>query len=148
MHLPQPPEYNAAMTDDGKNFAARLRAAGLRPTLQRIALGELLFARGDRHVCAEALHAEARAARVPVSLATVYNTLNQFKAAGLLREIAIEGDRSYYDTNTSNHYHFFDDEKHELMDIDVDGLTVTGVPAAPHGKVIDRIDVIVRLKDA
>jgi len=130
------------------HIASRLRAVGLRPTQQRLALGELLFAKGDRHVCAEDLHAEARGARVPVSLATVYNTLNQFKAAGLLREIAIEGDRSFYDTNTSNHYHFFDDEKRQLMDIEMGGITVTGVPEAPEGKVIDRIDVIVRLRDA
>lgn len=136
------------MTSKTSDLNDRLRAAGLRPTLQRMALGELLFARGDRHVCAEDLHDEARAAHVPVSLATVYNTLNQFKAAGLLREIAIEGDRSYFDTNTSNHFHFFDDEKHALMDIDVAGVTVSGIPEAPRGKVIDRIDVIVRLKDA
>ncbi|MBK8770566.1 MAG: transcriptional repressor [Rhizobiales bacterium] len=130
------------------HLAERLRAVGLRPTQQRLALGDLLFSKGDRHLCAEDLHAEARAAKVPVSLATVYNTLNQFKAAGLLREIAIEGDRSYYDTNTSNHYHFFDDEKHQLMDIDLADLRVVGLPEAPKGKVIDRIDVIVRLKDA
>ena len=130
------------------HLAERLRAVGLRPTQQRLALGDLLFSKGDRHLCAEDLHAEARAAKVPMSLATVYNTLNQFKAAGLLREIAIEGDRSYYDTNTSNHYHFFDDEKHQLMDIDLADLRVVGLPEAPKGKVIDRIDVIVRLKDA
>jgi Fur family transcriptional regulator, iron response regulator len=124
----------------------RLRAAGLRPTLQRTALAGLLFNKGDRHICAEDLHAEALAARVPVSLATVYNTLNQFKAAGLLREIAIEGERSYFDTNTSNHFHFFDDETRQLLDIDVGDVTVTGLPSAPEGKVIDRIDVIVRLK--
>lgn len=134
--------------ENRKQLVEKLRAVGLRPTLQRIALGELLFSKGDRHLCAEDLHAEARAALVPVSLATVYNTLNQFKAAGLLREIAIEGDRSYYDTNTSNHYHFFDDEKHQLMDIDLADLRVVGLPEAPKGKVIDRIDVIVRLKDA
>lgn len=136
------------MTHPDGNIQARLRAAGLRPTVQRMALGELLFSRGDRHVCAEDLHDEARAARVPVSLATVYNTLNQFKAAGLLREIAIEGDRSYYDTNTSNHFHFFDEDKHALMDIELEGVTVSGIPVAPKGKVIDRVDVIVRLKDA
>jgi Fur family transcriptional regulator, iron response regulator len=126
----------------------RLRQAGLRPTVQRLALAELLFSKGDRHVCAEQLHAEAVEAVVPVSLATVYNTLNQFKAAGLLRELAIEGDRSYFDTNTSNHFHFFDNEKHELMDLDADGVTVSGIPSLPQGKVIDRVDVIVRLRDA
>ena len=131
-----------------QQLADRLRMAGLRPTRQRLSLAAILFGSGDRHVSAEVLHQEAVAARIDVSLATVYNTLNQFKAAGLLREIAIEGDRSYYDTNTSNHYHFFDDEKHQLMDIDLADLRVVGLPEAPKGKVIDRIDVIVRLKDA
>ena len=125
----------------------RLRVAGLRPTEQRLAWAELLFGRGDRHVCAEDLHAEAVAAKVSVSLATVYNTLNQFKSAGLLRELAIEGDRSYYDTNTSNHFHFFDTENQQLMDLDSETVTVTGIPALPKGKMIDRIDVVVRLKD-
>lgn len=125
----------------------KLRNAGLRPTQQRLALAELLFGKGDRHVCAEALYAEALQASVPVSLATIYNTLNQFRAAGLLRELAIEGDRSYFDTNTSDHFHFFDNEKHTLMDIDTDGVTVTGIPPVPKGKVIDRVDVIVRLRD-
>ena len=129
------------------NLPETLRDVGLRPTQQRLALAELLFARGDRHVCAEDLHAEAVQAKMPVSLATVYNTLNQFTSAGLLRELAIEGDRSYYDTNTSNHFHFFDNEKHTLMDIDADTVKVTGMPEVPAGKMIDRIDVIVRLKD-
>lgn len=125
----------------------KLRLAGLRPTQQRLALAELLFGRGDRHVCAEDLYAEALQALVPVSLATVYNTLNQFRSAGLLRELALEGDRCYFDTNTSNHFHFFDNEKRTLMDIDADGVTVSGIPPVPKGKVIDRVDVIVRLRD-
>jgi Fur family transcriptional regulator, iron response regulator len=125
----------------------RLRDAGLRPTEQRVALAHLLFGKGDRHLCAEDLHAEALAAKVSVSLATIYNTLNQFRAAGLLRELAIEGDRSYFDTNTSNHFHFFDHEKQELMDLDSESVVVTGIPPLPKGKVIDRIDVIVRVKD-
>lgn len=125
----------------------QLRDAGLRPTQQRLALAQLLFGKGDRHICAEVLHAEALAAKVPVSLATIYNTLNQFKAAGLLRELAIEGDRSYFDTNTSDHFHFFDNGTEELFDLDADGVKVSGLPHLPDGKVIDRIDVIVRLKD-
>jgi Fur family transcriptional regulator, iron response regulator len=136
------------MTTAKSSLDGKLRAAGLRPTQQRLALGTLLFAKGDRHVCAEDLHAEAMSAAVPVSLATVYNTLNQFKAAGLIREIAIEGDRSYFDTNTSNHFHFYDHAHHSLMDIEADGVTVLGMPPVPEGKVVDRIDVIVRLKDA
>jgi Fur family transcriptional regulator, iron response regulator len=130
-----------------KDLPGTLRNAGLRPTQQRVSLAKLLFGQGDRHVCAEDLHAEATQAKIPVSLATVYNTLNQFKMAGLLRELAIEGDRSYFDTNTSNHFHFFDTEKHALMDIEAEGVTVVGMPDLPAGKVIDRIDVIVRLRD-
>ncbi len=84
---------------------------------------------------------------MPVSLATVYNTLNQFKSAGLLREIAIEGERSYFDTNTSNHFHYFDVDRGGLMDIAGDTLRVVGMPKVPDGKVIDRIDVIVRLRN-
>jgi Fur family transcriptional regulator, iron response regulator len=129
------------------SISEKLRQAGLRPTQQRLALAELLFAQGNRHICAEVLHAEAVKAKVPVSLATVYNALNQFKSAGLLRELAIEGDRSYYDTNTSNHFHFFDTESQELLDIEAGNVTVVGVPKLPDGKMIDRIDVIVRLKD-
>src|SRR5438874_11206202 len=97
-------------------LAQKLRAAGLRPTRQRLSLARILFGSGDRHVSAEALHGEAVTARVPVSLATAYNTLNQFTQAGLLREVAIEGDRSYFDTNTSNHFHYFLDAKGELVD--------------------------------
>jgi Fur family iron response transcriptional regulator len=130
-----------------KDLEQKLREAGLRPTRQRLSLARLLFSRGDRHVSAEQLHAEAQVARVSVSLATVYNTLNQFKSAGLLREIAIEGERSYFDTNTSNHFHFFDGGRQELMDFEAEGVHVTGMPALPKGKAIDRIDVIVRLKD-
>lgn len=130
-----------------KALEEKLRNAGLRPTRQRLSLARLLFAHGDRHISAEQLHAEALRARVSVSLATVYNTLNQFKAAGLLREIAIEGERSYFDTNTSNHFHFFDGACRKLMDFEAEGVKVSGMPSLPDGKAIDRIDVIVRLRD-
>lgn len=126
----------------------RLRRAGLRPTRQRLALANLLFGGGDRHVTAEELHAEALTARLPVSLATVYNTLNQFTEAGLLREVAIEGQRTYFDTNTSNHFHFFIEDERRLVDIAGDGLRVTGVPEVPEGTRVGRIDVIVRLERA
>ena len=126
--------------------ATKLRSSGLRPTQQRLALAELLFGKGDRHICAEELHAEAVSARVPVSLATVYNTLNQFTGAGLLREVAIEGTRSYFDTNTSNHFHYFLEETASLVDIGTETLEVRGLPDLPHGHEVDRIDIIVRLR--
>ncbi len=125
----------------------RLSTAGLRPTRQRLALAQLLFAAGDRHVSAEQLFAEARAKKLPVSLATVYNTLNQFTAAGLLRAVALEGERATYDTNTSNHCHYFDAATGKLEDFDASNLKVVGLGPLPKGKEIDRIDVIVRLKD-
>ena len=126
----------------------RLRLAGLRPTRQRISLASMLFSGPDRHISAEELHEEAVEAKVPVSLATVYNTLNQFTEAGLLREVAIDGTKSYYDTNTSNHYHFYLESEGRLIDIDSDDLKVIGLPEAPDGTKVNRIDVVVRLSDA
>ena len=136
------------MLPSNSEIAEKLRRVGLRPTRQRLALAQILFKAGDRHVSAEALHAEALAARVPVSLATVYNTLNQFTGAGLLREVAVEGNRSYFDTNTSNHFHYFLEDKGQLVDIGTEHVEVTGLPALPAGTAIDRIDVIVRLRRA
>jgi Fur family iron response transcriptional regulator len=134
------------MSRRGQEIAGKLRDAGLRPTRQRLALAEILFGSGDRHVSAEALHREAVAARVPVSLATVYNALNQFTRAGLLREVAIEGDRTYFDTNTSNHFHYFLEREGRLIDMGADDIKVKGLPSAPEGTEVDRIDVIVRLR--
>lgn len=127
---------------------AKLRQAGLRPTRQRMALAQILFRGVDRHVSAEELHLEAERAKAGVSLATVYNTLNQFKAAGLLREVAMEGDRSYFDTNTSDHFHFFDEASGELLDISTQGLKIVGLPRLPEGSEIAGLDVIVRLRPA
>jgi Fur family iron response transcriptional regulator len=129
-----------------ETVATKLRGAGLRPTRQRLALAEILFGSGDRHITAEQLHAEVVAARVPVSLATVYNTLNQLTGAGLLREVAIEGDRTYFDTNTSNHYHYYVEREGRLFDIDSEDLTIKGLPEPPPGMEVGRIDIIVRLK--
>ena len=117
----------------------------MRPTRQRLSLARLLFARGDRHVSAEQLHAEARAVKVSVSLATVYNTLNQFTSAGLLREIAIEGERSFFDTNTSNHNHYFIEADGSLLDIPGNSIRVDGLPEPPDHLRIAHIDVVVRL---
>jgi len=127
-------------------LAERLRLAGLRPTRQRLSLATILFRCGDRHVTAESLHQEAVAAQMNVSLATVYNTLNQFKAAGLLREVAFEGDRTFFDTNTSNHFHYYLEEAGGLVDIGTEDLEVRGLPELPPGTEIDRVDIIVRLR--
>ena len=127
-------------------MASRLRKAGLRPTRQRLALGKLLFAHGDRHVTAEALHLEAVNAGIVLSLATVYNTLHQFTGAGMLRQVTVGGDKAYFDTNTGDHHHFYIDAEQRLIDIPGDKVQVNGLPAPPAGSEIDRVDVIVRIK--
>ncbi|MBB5753232.1 Fur family iron response transcriptional regulator [Prosthecomicrobium pneumaticum] len=123
-----------------------LRQAGLRPTRQRVALADLLFAQGPRHISAEGLHEEAMANRVPVSLATVYNTLHQFTEVGLLREVAVDGTKTYFDTNTDDHHHFFVEDDNEVLDVPLSSLRVEEIPVPPEGMEITRIDVIVRLR--
>jgi Fur family transcriptional regulator, iron response regulator len=124
----------------------RLRRSGLRPTRQRVSLGWLLFGKGDRHITAEILFDEAMRARVPVSLATVYNTLHQFTEAGLLRQLAVDGSKTYFDTNPSEHHHFFVEGDEQLMDVPTEGVTVVDLPEAPEGYEIARVDVVVRLR--
>jgi Fur family iron response transcriptional regulator len=125
---------------------SRVREAGLRPTRQRIALADLLFAKGDRHLSAEELHEEAQVAGVAVSLATVYNTLHQFTEAGLLRILAVEGSRTYFDTNISDHHHFFVEGENRVMDIESAPVTVSNLPEPPEGMEIANVDIVIRLR--
>ncbi len=131
---------------DGIALDKRVRDAGLRPTRQRIALAELLFAKGDRHLSAEELHEEALAAGVPISLATVYNALHQFTEAGLLRILAVEGARTYFDTNTSDHHHFYIEGENRIFDIEGGPVMVNNLPEPPEGMEIANVDVVVRLR--
>jgi Fur family iron response transcriptional regulator len=133
---------NAAMAQS----VAKLRKAGLRPTRQRVALAELLFRDSDRHVTAEVVHSEAAKAGAKVSLATVYNTLHQFTEAGLLRQVAVDAARFYFDTNTGPHQHFFSEDDGELIDIPGGSIEVAGVPTPPKGTAIERVDVVIRLR--
>jgi Fur family transcriptional regulator, iron response regulator len=123
-----------------------LRKVGLRPTRQRMALGWLLFGKGDRHLTAEALYEEASRAKVPVSLATIYNTLHQFTDVGLLRQVAVDGSKAYFDTNVSTHHHFFVEGEDELLDIPGTDVIVGNAPTPPEGFEIARVDVVVRLR--
>ncbi len=125
---------------------AQVRAAGLRPTRQRLALAKLLFDVGDRHVIAEQLHGDVLKARVHVSLATVYNNLHQFTHAGLLREV--EAGRSYFDTNVSEHHHFYFEDDGRLQDIPSEAVILDHLPTPPRGAKIGRVDVIVRVQRA
>jgi len=144
---PHTPEHPATPSNRlGNMVLERLKAAGLRPTRQRIALAELLFCGDNRHLTAEQLHDEAIAADVRVSLATVYNTLHQFTEAGLLREVVVEAGRSYFDTNTTEHHHLFFTDRSDLSDIDGASLTILGLPEPSVDCIIERVDVIVRVR--
>ena len=119
--------------------------AGLRPTRQRLELGEILFGKGERHFTAEMIYAEARALRYPPSLGTIYNTLNQFVQTGLLREIAIYDAKLWYDTNTGSHCHYYWEDSEQLTDIPDEHMPQLSIPA-PEGATVEAIDVIVRVK--
>lgn len=106
----------------------------------------MLFAKGDRHLSAEELHEEAVGAGVPVSLATVYNTLHQFTEAGLLRILAVEGAKTYFDTNTSDHHHFFVEGENRVFDIDATSVRVENLPEPPEGMEIANVDIVIRLR--
>src|SRR5665213_1423251 len=123
-----------------------LRKSGLRPTRQRVALAAILYGHGNRHISAESLHGEALLQRAAVSLATIYNTLHQFTDAGLLREVAVDGSKTYFDTNTGEHHHFFVEDDKEVIDIPEGQMGVGRVPEPPPGYEISRVDVVVRLR--
>ena len=124
----------------------RLCEIGLRTTRTRVALGNILFAKGNRHISAEMLFEEANQAKFSVSLATVYNTLHQFTEAGLLRQVAIDSSKCYFDTNNTEHHHYYLEDSHELMDIPLTDVAVGEIPLPPAGYEIVRVDVVVRLR--
>lgn len=133
------------MDSTSPDVRARLTAVGLRPTRQRLSLARLLFASGDRHVTAEQLHEEAIADGIPVSLATVYNTLHQFTQCQLLRSFAVDGQKTYFDTKTSDHHHYFCEWNGQVFDVPGASMAVEGLPSPPPGTEIVRVDIVVRL---
>lgn len=133
--------------DHSRETEARLRKAGLRPTRQRMALAALLYAKGDRHVTVEELHEEAATAGIDVSLATVYNTLHQFTEARMIRVLAVEGSRTYFDTNVSDHHHFFIEGRNEVLDIPTSNIVISNLPQAPDGMEVAHVDVVIRLRE-
>lgn len=138
--------YISKMNDRPFTYVIELlHSAGLRPTRQRMALARLLFDAGNRHVTAEELHRDAKKARIPVSLATIYNTLHQFTAAGLLREVVVEPGRAYFDTNLANHHHFFFEDSGQIEDIPDNQVTISQLPDIPEGTELNRVDVVVRV---
>lgn len=123
-----------------------LRAVGLKPTRQRLALGALLFGAGHRHVSCESLFEEARAAGADLSLATVYNTLHQFRDAGLVREVHLDAGRRWFDTNVGEHHHFYVEETGALVDIPADSVKFDALPSPPRGYAVEGVDVVVRVR--
>ena len=135
---------NETMEQRGNHWLAD---AGLRPTRQRLALATLLVGDGEnRHVTAESLYDAARAAGESVSLATVYNTLKAFCDAGLVREITIDGSKSYFDTDISDHPHYYWEDSGAFTDAPVEELQIRNLPPAPQGATISGVDVVIRLR--
>lgn len=135
------------MSNMTENLDVTLRKAKLRPTRQRMALAELLFSKGDRHISAETLFDEAREAGVAVSLATIYNTLHQFTENGLLRAISVDSSKTYFDTNTGNHHHFYLEGRNEVIDMPDGFVSVENLPEPPEGMEICSVDVVVRVRE-
>jgi Fur family iron response transcriptional regulator len=133
-------------SDRGSRWLAR---AGLRPTRQRVVLAALLVGDGkNRHVTAESLYALAMERGEKVALATVYNTLRAFCDAGLMREITVDGSKSYFDTRTDDHPHFFWEDSAQLTDAPADELEIARLPSLPAGAELASVDVVIRLRKA
>lgn len=123
-----------------------LSKAGMRPTRQRMAIGNLLLCGDHQHVSADELHLKLGQTGYTMSLATVYNTLNQFASAGLIRKISVSGQRTFFDTNAHNHQHFYLEDEDRMIDISGDILQLQPMPLAPSGYHITKIDVLISLK--
>ena len=135
------------MTASNDTATTWLSGAGLRPTRQRVVLAELLVGDGQhRHVTAESLFDAAKTNGASVSLATVYNTLSAFCEAGLLQEVTVDGSKSYFDTNTHDHPHFYWEDEGRLTDAPTEQLVITQIPDAPDGAEIASVDVVIRLR--
>ncbi|MEM8797283.1 MAG: iron response transcriptional regulator IrrA [Pseudomonadota bacterium] len=124
----------------------QLRNAGLKPTRQRIAIATSLFKDGHKHVSAEDLYADVQNSGMHVSLATIYNTLHQFTDAGLLREVAVDGAKTYFDTNLHDHHHFFIEDTNTVIDMEGVDLNSNDIQNVPEDMEIVRVDVVVRLR--
>ena len=131
--------------NQGQDLATRLRGVGLRPTRQRIAIAALLLDGRHRHVSPEQLTAEIAKAGTHVAGGTVYNTLNQFTEAGLLRRITLHNEHSIFDTNVDHHHHFYDADKDQLTDIASNDVILAQLPQAPDGHKIASVDVVISI---
>ena len=127
----------------------KLRSSGLRPTKQRVEIAKFLFERDKTfHFTVESLENHlAKKTTSKFALATIYNTVHAFKKAGHLSEVDVRGKKTYFDTNTTNHHHFYDSETSELIDIDASEVIIQKIPKAPSGKKIKNVEVFINLKN-
>ena len=127
----------------------KLRSSGLRPTKQRVEIAKFLFEREKTfHFTVESLNKLlTKKSPSKIALATVYNTVHAFKTAGHLSEVEVRGNKTYFDTNVSNHHHFYDSETSELIDIDANDIIIQKIPKAPNGKKIKNVEVFINLKN-
>ena len=127
----------------------KLRSSGLRPTKQRVEIAKFLFERDKTfHFTVESLNKLLiKKSTSRIALATVYNTVHAFKAAGHLSEVEVKGNKTYFDTNVSNHHHFYDSDTSELIDINANDIIIQKIPKAPNGKKIKNVEVFINLKN-
>ena len=127
----------------------KLRSSKLRPTKQRVEIAKFLFEREKTfHFTVESLNKLlTKKINSKFALATIYNTVHSFKAAGHLSEVEVRGNKTYFDTNVSNHHHFYDSETSELIDIDASDIVIQKIPKAPNGKKIKNVEVFINLKN-
>ena len=127
----------------------KLRSSNLRPTKQRVEIAKFLFEREKTfHFTVESLNKLlTKKSTSRFALATIYNTVHAFKAAGHLSEVEVRGNKTYFDTNVSNHHHFYDSETSELIDIDANDVVIQKIPKAPNGKNIKNVEVFINLKN-
>ena len=130
-----------------KEYIEKLRESGLRPTKQRIKICDVLFNREStfHFSISDLIKQIQNTDEKTISLATVYNTVHAFKKKGYLKEIALEGNKTHYDTNTSIHHHFYDEDTERLIDINDDAISVSNIPNAPSNKSIKGVEVLIRL---
>lgn len=144
---PEPARKVESSTEQlASKVRSTLRQAGLRPTRQRMALGQLLFLDQPRHVTPDSLYEESRLAGETLSVATVYNMLNQFAEAGLIRKISLKGERTYFDTDTGDHTHFYIAAEDRLIHIPSESISVGPLPAPPAGYTIRKVDIMIQLE--
>ncbi len=141
----EPEEQRRGSPASSVRIADALKAANLRPTRQRMALGALLLTGGHRHFTADDLQRDAARAHVSLSLATVYNTLNQFAEAGLIRRVAVEGGRTYFDTDVGDHQHFYVENESKIIDVPTGSVRIGALPEPPEGYMISHVDILIRL---